>query len=316
MAVLTFFKRIFAAFITLFVALSFAAGPKYTVDGNTEMTAVLVSDIHMEGNNKGTFEKLSKIFSGINSSDVSPDCLISAGDNTMNGQFIEWTMLYGYLQRAGLLKDTNVILAMGNHDFGNSSSASDYDKLSKRALAEYNSYCGKSVDRVYYSETVNGYKVIVLGSEKNMEDTVSYISDAQISWLEGELASAGGKPVIVVNHNLIYGTNTPQSNWSFNQIENGDRLRSAMESYDGKILYFCGHSHFGINGSTVVTKGNVTYVNLTILLGGGYYPDSEEGGDAGIGCLLSVYSDRAELSFRNFITGNPVTGFEKITITF
>lgn len=315
MNILTVFYRLFAVLMTLFVFTPTKVAQKYTIDTNANMTAVIISDVHMETNNYDRFRTEGKAFAGIASANKYPDALIMCGDNTMNGQTTEINLLYGFLQRNKLLTETQLIMAQGNHDFGNSDSAQDYEKLSARAISNYNRFTGRNIDKVYYSTDVNGYKVLVLASEKNMENTISYVSEEQVEWLRAELDSADGKPVIVVNHNLIYGTNSPQSYWSFNRTENGELIKAAMEGYDGKVLYFCGHSHFGLSDSTIKTIKNVSYINMPLFSEGAYYADNDDGDEAGIGCVLSMYDDSIELSFNSFITGEKCTDFESITIS-
>lgn len=310
------FNKIIAAFLTLFVFTPVRMPAAYTVDKSARMTAVVVSDTHMEGNNTGRFGKLSRTFTGIASSAEKPDALIFCGDNTMNGQRIEWLFFYGFLQRTGLLRSTNVIVSMGNHDFGNCADAQTYDTLSKRAIREYNAFTGRNIERVWYSTDVNGIRVITLASDKNMEDTVSFIGEEQIEFLKSELKAAGGSPVIVVNHNPLKNTNRPQSEYRFNNTVNHEKIRAALEEYDGTVLFFSGHTHYGVNGNTVVTQKNVTYINMPLLDEGAYDPANEECDDAGTGCRVSVYSDRAELSFINFQTGKPIRDYEKITVTY
>lgn len=309
-------RKIIAAFLTFFVFSSAHVPATYTVDDTAEMTAIIVSDTHMESNNSDRFKKLNKTFSALGSSETKPDALVFCGDNTMNGQRIEWLLFYGFLQRAGLLKSTNVIVAQGNHDFGNCSDSATYDTLSKRAIKEYNSFTERKIDKVYYSTEVNGYKIIALASDKNMEDTISYISDEQVEFLRAELDAADGKPVIVANHNPLKNTNRPQSNFYPNNTINSEKIREVMESYSGRVFFFSGHTHFAVNKNTVVSEKNVTYINMPQLDEGAYSPANDECDEAGIGCRLSVYSDRAELSFINFQTGKAVRDYEKITVNF
>lgn len=310
-----FYKAI-AGFLTLFVFTTAVTAPKYAVDKKAEFTAVVVSDTHMESNNYTRFGKLSKSFSGLASSETKPDALIFCGDNTMNGQGIEWVFFYGFLQKAGLLDMTKVIVAYGNHDFGNCSDAETYDKLSQRSIKAYNTFTGNKTEKVWYSTDVNGYKIITLGSDKNMEDTVSYIGDEQLAFLKAELESAGGKPVIIVNHNPLKNTNTPQSDYDFNDTINNEKIREMMENYSAPVFFFSGHTHFGVSDNSVVTQKNVTYINMPLLDDGGYEPANDECDDAGTGCRLSVYSDYAELSFINFQTGKAVKNYESIIVNF
>ena len=300
-------KRIFAAFISIFLFFPISVSPWYSYDTDAKMTAIVMSDTHMEGNNTQRFSNLGKGFANAFASNEKPDAVVFVGDQTMNCQTIEWTFFYGFLYRFGILDRT--IMAFGNHDFGNSDSAEDYEKLSARAIKEYNDYCDKDIDKVYYSTVVNGFKFIVLGSEANCEDTVQYISDEQIEWLKAEMAAENGKPVFVVNHNLIYGKNGERSYYYFNQIDNGDKLCAALEGYDGKVIYISGHSHFGVNESTVKTFDNVTYINMPSFGNEGNYDAEDEYSSASIGMIIEGYDSHIKLTFKNFIEQKDLEGY-------
>ena len=312
---MTFFiRKIFSVFISVFLFFSTASAPGFDVrdDESLQMSAVVLSDIHMEGNNTDRFNTIGKLFKGVGSG-YAVDALCLCGDQTMNSQWIEWFDFYGMMNR--YIKNTEIIEAFGNHDFGNTNDHESYVTLSERALECYRGYAGGTAENVYYSVIVKGYRFIVMGSEDNMENTVQHISDEQVEWLKGELKKCAdeGIPAIVLNHNLLYGKNGSRSYYSFNQTDNNAAIVSALENAGTKVIYICGHSHFGVNSGSVNTEGDVTYINLPSAGNNGNYdPDTEEWGDAGIGMLIEAYPDTMELTFINFITGDTVS--DKIII--
>lgn len=308
-------RKAIAVILSFFVFSPVTVAPWYSFSKEAEMTAVVFSDTHFEGNSQTHFKNNGLGFANAFASDRKPDVVGFLGDQTMNGQDIEWLFFYGFLSRYGVLDRT--VMAFGNHDFGNTADNAQYEKLSKRSISYYNDFCGKKIKNVYYSEEFNGYKFIVLGSDKNMENTVSHIGGEELKWFRNELASANGKPVFVLNHNLIYDTNGARSKYSFNQIDGGEEIKAAMEEYNGKVFYLCGHSHFGVNSGSVRTIRNVTYFNLPSFGNDGNYDAGGELGESsGIGLRIEAFGDRVTFAFVNFAANKPVEGFDSIVVNY
>ncbi len=306
--------RIIAVIVSFFLFFgSVGSAPRgYSIDENADFSAVILSDMHMESNNPSRFKMIGSTLNGVFAGGNSPDVIAFTGDNTMNSQMIEWFLFYGFLNR--FCKNSDVIAAMGNHDFGNSDSSSDYDRLSDRAIESYNYYCRKSIDNVYYSSDYGCVKIIALSSEQNVPDTVSVITDGEIDWLKGELDECRetGKLAVVLNHNLIRGRNGERSYYSFNMTTNNDKLDAALTESGADVIYVCGHSHFGLNDGTFSRDGKVSYVNLPSAGNERNYDAEGKYGEYGIGMLLEVYGDEAVISFHNFAKG---TDFEDFVFT-
>lgn len=304
-------RKFFAVLFSFFIFMSSASVPSWEVkdSDSVKMTAVFLSDVHIEGNNQDRWTRFGKTMTGVYSTDKAPDALVFAGDQTMNGQWVEWFDFYGLLNRFN--RGSRVIMAFGNHEFGNTENEDDYVRLSKRAVACYNGYAGGDVDGVYYAREINGYKFIVMGSENNAPDTVQVISDKQVEWLSNELRDCAGRGMtaFVVNHNLLRGKNGNRSNWDFNLTTNNDAIVSALENSGADIIYVCGHSHFGVNRDTVNTEGKITYVNLPSA-GNDGYSASEECSVPGIGMTAECYDGKIVLRFRDFIKGAWLEGYE------
>lgn len=300
--------RILAIIISFFLFSGQVTAGGYTLKHpEAEFSAVILSDMHMEGNNMQRFDMIGKTFKGVFNTDRQPDVVAFAGDNTMNGQNIEWLDFYGFLNRYN--KGSDILVAMGNHDFGNTDSHETYEKLSKRAIANYNYYCRENIDNIYYSRDYGCVKFIILGSEDNAENTVEVISDEQIAWLSAELSqcSENNQPAVVINHNLIYGTTGRQSYYDFNQTSNNDKLNAALKDCETKVYYICGHSHFGVSDGSVYESGNVTYINLPSAGNTGNYGAEGENADFGTGLLMEFYDGNTDFSFVNFATGKTLT---------
>lgn len=277
------------------------------------LSAVVLSDVHIETNNFDRFPRLGKMMNGIYSSDFVPDVLAFCGDSLMNGQELEWLDFCGFVNRYN--RGSRVVMACGNHELGNNASHDDYIKLSKRFIKNYNRYFDGDIDSLYYVIKEKGYRFIVLGSDDNAEKTVEVISDEQIEWLKIQLAECREKgiPAFVFNHNLIYGKNGNRSLWDFNLTDNDKQLDAALKNCGTKVIYFCGHSHFGINEGSVYSENNVTYINLPTS-GNSNYDSEGINEEYGNGLFMEVYEDKIELRFRNFIKNEWIRDYGSYTL--
>lgn len=306
--------RLLALMLSVFIFLPVGTAPsaiEKTDAENCLLSAAVLSDLHMESNNSERHQRIGGVLQSAKGADN--DVLILLGDTTMNGQMIESMLVYGLVSRNFARDD--VISVPGNHDLdSNETNFVSHEMLVDRFVTLRNSFFTDDGDKVWFSREVNGYKFIVLGGEgRTGEDGKQILTDAQLDWLESELADAAhsGKPCFVLNHYLVYGRNGSRSYAAFNIADNNDRLTEILENSGVRTFYFSGHSHYGVNDDSVLTTGNVTYVNLPSTgNGGNYYPANDACGEAGIGMQMEVYADRVELRFRNYLTDEWLAGYD------
>ncbi len=291
---LDFAKHVICTILTmLYLPISFLISPAdgYEAKNPDELITSfsVLSDIHIEGNNYPTFKKFSELLKEVHSSRDN-DTLVFLGDNTMNGQDIESIFFYGALGIARPAK--NLIIAPGNHDYGNGNG--EYEKYEKRFL-RYANFAGCDIDNNYYYKVIDGCYFIVLSSESDTVNGMD-ISDEQLEWLRGVLdeASKSGKPIFVFSHHPV------------NYIENGadDRLSSILDDYDN-LIFFCGHTHFELSPYSVYEVNGVKSVNIPRTT---EYYENEYG--AGFGAVVEVYEDEVLLHFRDFDDSKWVEGYE------
>ena len=312
------FRRLFSIFISMFLFVSVASTPgeKYEPadSDKIKLSAVVLSDIHMQANETDCWNRLGNTLQNVYQTSKTPDVLAFAGDNTMSGLPAEWFDFYGFVNR--FAKDSKVLVSFGNHDFGNTDDHNTYKKLSKRCIDSYNGYCKESIDKVYYSTEVNGYKFIVLGSEDNAENTISVISDEQIEWLKLQLKEAADKkfPAFVINHNLVKGKNGTFSTYYKNYCDNSEALANALEGCGTKVVYISGHSHQPVWRGSYDTFFNVTYVNLPCAGTTGTIWNHSSDNDYGTGLCIEVYENYMLLRFRCFGESKWVENFDSIKI--
>lgn len=291
---LDFARHVISTILTMiYLPISFLIPPAggYEVKNPDELITSfsVLSDIHIEGNNYQTFKEYSEILKDVHNSKDN-DALVFLGDNTMNGQDIESIFFYGALGIARPAK--NLIIAPGNHDYGNGNG--DYEKYEKRFL-RYASFAGCDIDNSYYCKVVDGCYFIVLSTESDTVNDMD-ISDEQLEWLRGVLneASKADKPIFVFSH------------YPVNYIENGayGRLSDVLDDYEN-VIFFCGHTHFDLSEYSVSVVNGVQSVNI---------PKSTEhaieGYETGIGAVVEVYENEVIIRFRDFDDSKWVEGYE------
>ena len=242
-----------------------------------------------------------------NNSASKIDALILAGDITENCIQDEWDWVYDDISGIGV---KNYINATGNHDVR----VHDYktaidcfttftNNLNKKAGSKLR------IKKAYYSYEINGYKFIVLGSEKATLEEAE-ISKKQLKWLDKELKSAYKKnhPTFVIAHQPLKNTHGLPDTWG-NSIKTAgsvgpqsDSIKNILNKYENTIL-ITGHLHTGFGKYTYQKIGKIHSVNLPSVS-----IDNEDGSynNNGIGYMLEVYNNEVVFRARNFDEGKYV----------
>lgn len=295
--------RAFAAVLAFFLTVpsaEIAAYPAQQVDA-LKLNFTVLSDGHLEANNKERQNNYSEAFADMASADPKSRALVMVGDNTMNGQVTEEAMLYGLMRKYNTVE--TVLMAAGNHELSPSKyNTGDYETLQKRFIRYNNAFLENQIDTLYYSRVVDGYHFIVLGSDKDA-GIQQYLSPEQLEWLDGELQSAAesGKPVFLFSH---WPLNDVFSKvWKEGHVgEQSDELKELLTKYDNRIFFFTGHLHMGIyeNGYGVKEDGNIIYINVPSF--GSENTDGEaEVQNTGLGLQVEVYENEVLVRVRNFV---------------
>lgn len=296
MEILNFAKHvIMTVFAILYLPVSILVSPAdgYEVKNPDEIRTSfsVVSDIHIEGNNYPTFVEYSEILKEVHASKTN-NTLVFLGDNTMNGQDIESIYFYTALR---LTKPAdNLIVAPGNHDYGNGNGG--YDKLADRFI-RYANFAGCDIDNTYYYKIIDGYYFIVLTTESDTVNGIN-ISDAQLEWLADVLGEATkeGKPAFVFSHHPM------------DYIESGygsyDRISSVLDDYEN-VFFFSGHTHWQLSSYSVRDYNGVTAIDLPRAT-----EDYEDEYGAGIGAVVEVYDNEVLVRYRDFDDSRWVDGYE------
>ncbi|MBQ4573227.1 MAG: metallophosphoesterase [Clostridia bacterium] len=266
---------------------------------DADLVFSVLSDVHVEGNNKDKFELFGEGLRDVNSADKN-DALIFLGDNTMNSQVIELSSFFGLLKKHNQI-DT-VLMVTGNHDLCPSKyNVGDYEDLKDRFFDYKNSFIKAKYDTLYYNYSIDGYKFIVLGSESDagvQED----ISDKQLDWLENELklAEKDGKPIFIFNHYPL--NHTWEDVWTDGHIgEDSEKLHEILKNSKNQIIYFSGHLHMGLydNQVSYANEDNITYISVPAFGADNTIGDADIQ-DKGMGMYVEVYENEIVVRVRNF----------------
>lgn len=266
---------------------------------NLKFNFTVISDGHIEGNNSQKHKNYGEAFCDMASAEVISKALVMVGDNTMNGQNIEESMLYGLMKKYN--KIDNVLMAVGNHEICRDDT--DFEKLEKRFIKYNNAFLDHKIDKLYHSQVIDGYHFIVLATEAN-SGLQQYISDEQFQWLDSELKAAAesGNPVFIFNH---WPMNDVFSDvWAEGHVgEQSEQLYQLLTKYDNRIFMFTGHLHMGIfeNDYGIQEDGKITYINVPSFGSVNDVGDADIQ-DTGMGLQVEVYDAELIVRVRNFVT--------------
>lgn len=294
------FYKLLATILALFIYSPVNEIATYTASQeDADLVFTVLSDVHIEGNNKERFDLFGEGLRDINSAEKN-DALIFLGDNTMNGQVIELSAFYGLLKEYNQISTTLVV--SGNHDLCPSDyNVGTYENLKDRFINYNDAFLKNEIDDLYYSYEMDDYYFIVLGSESDagvQED----ISDEQFTWLENELKTAeeNGKPIFIFNHYPL--NHTWEDVWTEGHIgEDSERLHTFLKECNSKIIYFSGHLHMGLydNQVSYIDEDNITYISVPAFGADNNVGDADIQ-DKGMGMYVEVYDNEILIRIRNF----------------
>lgn len=231
------------------------------------------------------------------------DALILLGDIAEYGTKYEYRFVK-YLLDEVSDKFLNIFAVSGNHDIR----LRNYKKQVKRFadfLLSLENGRANSYDKYYFSYYVNGYKFIMLGSDRTTLEA-SYLSENQLKWLDNELEGEreSGKPVFVFNHQPLKKTNglpvtfLGKGKWRGTVGRESDKLRSIFEKYDN-VIYINGHLHYSTSKYTYEDLGSFKSISVPTIgvINHGVFNKFTQG------YIMSVYDDKIVARSRIFGEG-------------
>ncbi len=270
---------------------------------NLKLSFGAIADVHLQ--TTATRElTLRRGMSELSRSSI--DAVLVAGDMTDHGDLDQYAAFYDCVRSS--LRGPAFIPAIGNHDTWGTheKGVDDGGAYSRQCFVNfYNAYSGRDIEKPYYSTEINGYKFICMSTEADHTD--AYISNEQIEWLDSELfdATRENKPVFVISHWLVRGTNGQLQVWPGNGEfgAQSDDVEAVLTKYKN-VFFITGHMHAPFRsdknpmGASVQTVGGVTYVNLPCYM---YFNAYGALTPTGCGYIFEVYDNYVLLRARNIV---------------
>lgn len=297
------FYRLFCSIVALIISVNGYVGPStetpITVTNPEEVKATFA--LFADPQISNYLFKRAPIFQAasedLHNAEAKFDAVIGVGDIAENGLSVEYQCVYDGI--SGL--DTRYIMATGNHDIRL--------RVYEQSLNTFSHFANTlngddSMDCFHFSERINGYKVVVLGSDRT-EFEEAYISDAQLEWLDDEVAGENGKPVFVILHQPLKATHNVEVAWN-SPFEGGGTvgaqsiaIKSILSKYDNVFL-ISGHLHSGFGPDSYNNVDGIHSINLPSLT-----IENKDGtyNNPGTGYILEVYENEVIFRARDYAQG-------------
>ncbi|MBR5409152.1 MAG: metallophosphoesterase [Clostridia bacterium] len=277
--------------------------------GNCRFSVLFWSDMHLSDTFADRCAVLRACRRDIDEAETRLDALSFGGDLTDFGKKSERALLRRILE--DLPNVAHVLPVYGNHDIRFrrfASTVAGFDDLCK-ALEP-----GLSPGKLWYSFDNDACRFLVMGSDRTKFEE-SFMSDAQLNWLEENLAAADRLrlPSFVIQHQPLQHTHNLPYSWDTPVPDAGsvgaqsERLRKLLGRHEN-VFYVTGHLHRGFNVNTYEEVGRVHCVCLPST---GLINKDSLYGDPGLTVLLEVYADRAVFRPRDSVRGAFIPEYEK-----
>lgn len=305
------FYKLFTLFLSLYYMITPYAAPattnaiKVLNERNVKLSFVTWGDPQVSNYMFDREPRFRAATEDVANSKSDLDAILIVGDIAENGLKEEYKIVSDHLKGTNV---DNYIMAVGNHDVR----LRAYKQVVKRFTGFQNELNAAAesdlvIDKLNYTYEINGYTFVVMGTDKSVFEE-SYISDAQLTWLDTTLKEKAvkGKPVFVVLHQPLKKTHGLPVTWGNGTNENAghvgdqsDELYEIMNKYKNIIL-ITGHLHTGFGQYSYEKIGNIHGVNVpstTIVNKDGDY------NEPATGYITEVYSNKVVFRARDFAKG-------------
>lgn len=331
-----FFRIVVSMIMVITMPLNFVLGKETKkisrAKDDCRLSFADVSDTHVDEN--GTFisqAMLEMFLKDLDRADEKLDAAVINGDITNHGYIAQWDLVAESFKKYNPAKQ--VYLNVGNHDtWGPNREEFDnpIDGVRPTFIKYTKEITGRDIENLYYSDVINGYYFIFLGSEE--DHTSAYISETQLEWFAGEMekAAATNLPIFVFLHQPINGTHGLPYNWELKKDEapdkggigdQSDAVLEILKKYDN-VFYMSGHIHAGFKtgdeaigveyGSVEYIENNngnkITLINTPSLTNPDVLRSSYT--VSGCGYVIEVYDDEVCIRARNFSSGTWITKYD------
>lgn len=304
-----------------FVSESFSSAVQYEGATNTvrittppdglKLTFPVLSDVHVQETDLRSQRKFRAALDDLAAAAPGADAMVINGDLT-NGHPADYNRLRQVVREAGSVPQ-RLFYTIGNHEFYQAwfdgkgafnPKGFPNGETNDSAVERFLALTGQ--DHVYYDAWVNGYHLIMLGSEGYLHgspDTSddAFLSEKQLQWLQRELREdkSPGKPVFVFLHQpLPHTVSGSMMNGAQRSVVQHERLRAILSDHS-EVILFTGHTHRTLRDPRMMVRETFTMVNSSAVI------QPESGGDAVLrpeeseALFVEVYEDKVLIRARD-----------------
>lgn len=313
MQLMTWLNPIFTMLASIFqkiLAVSLVFGTVITPSTETPIRAINPDEVRLTftalGDTQvnafnGNMKYFEAVLKDVDAAETNQDAFMIVGDITENSLPQEWSFIKETLLSYDFGDD--LVFASGNHDIR----LRNYEESVKLLTDCVNDITGSDLDSFIYSKEINGYKFIVMGSDREeMEE--AYISVEQLKWVDAELRDGTrlGKPVFVILHQPLRNTHGLPGTWGNGSNpdaghvgKQSDQIFETLNKYDNVIL-ITGHLHTGFGENSYEKIGNIHGVNVP---GAGKNNKDGDYCEFSTGYSVEVYDDEVIFRARDYAKG-------------
>ena len=227
-------------------------------------------------------------------SNMDVDAVAVCGDITENSLQEEWNSFFDAFTKHCQTKE--LYLVPGNMD-------SEHNELDKEAFYKnYRSCTGREIYKLYFSYEKDNCVLIGLCPEPDNKGT---ISDAQLDNLNRSLRKAAEYklPALIFSHLQV--ADTIHTDWyAAMPAEDSKNVKAILEKYNGKVIFFSGHTHRGLikkTGGSVIRINNVTYVSTPSLTKPNTEDNLIDNNSLGTGYIAELHKEALHIRGYDFL---------------
>jgi 3',5'-cyclic-AMP phosphodiesterase len=168
-----------------------------------------------------------------------------------------------------------------------------------------------ALPNVYYSKKVGNYLLVFLSADSLYSDNLTWMSDAQLNWLQSELTANKGLPTIIFYHAPLKGT-LQNYNKTVNTehfiAQPHDKIREIISGNHQVFLCVSGHTHTpatneSFNSAVNIFEKQVTNIHNANINRQTIWTNS-----------LYLYPDKTHIKTYNHSTGEWLANMERTIV--
>ena len=235
------------------------------------------------------------------------EAIAVCGDITENSLKEEWDSFFDAFSNKCPMKE--LYLVPGNMDSG-------HNTLDKKAFLENYRRCNytdREIDDLYFAYEKDNCILVGLCPEP---DKNGIITDSQLEVLNYALHTAANRniPAFVFSHLQV--ADTIHIDWyAAMSAEDSKNVKKLLEKYNGKVIFFSGHTHSGLikkTGGSVIKVNNVTYVSTPSITKPNVDNPLIDNNSVGTGYMVELYNESVRIRGYDFMDQIWLKDFEWI----